>query len=156
MTGNEPSEGAPAAQGVIDLHAFAPAFRLPSPGPFAIKTEVQLRMLGLPYRLVTGTRDAAPKSKLPYIDDGGLPVADSTFIRFHLESTRGVDLDAGFDETQRALAWSVERMVEDNLYWAMVHARWAIDENFEIGPARSFDALPRAVRRALGNASVQR
>ena len=132
--------------GVIGLHAFAPALGLPSPGPFAIKTEVQLQMLGLPYRLVTGTRDAAPKGKLPYIDDGGLVVADSTLIRWHLETSRGLDLDAEYDEAQRALAWSAERMVEDNLYWAMVHARWAIDENFEAGPARFFDALPDAVR----------
>lgn len=136
---------------VVELHGFAPAFGLPSPGPFAIKTEVQLRMLGLPYRLVAGSRDLAPKGRLPYIVDGGVVVADSSFIRFHLEASRGLDLDLGFDESERALAWCVERMVEDNLYWTIVHARWAIDESFEAGPAHLFDALPADLRDAARN-----
>lgn len=155
MTGNGAANEVVASHGVIYLHAFAPAFSLPSPGPFAIKSEVQLRMLGLAYRLVTGTRDAAPKGKPAYIDDGGVLVADSTFIRLHLETPRGIDLDAGFDEGQRALAWSTERLVEDNLYWAMVHSRWAIEENFEIGPARFFDALPKRYATPQGGASVR-
>ena len=142
----EVSGGTAGSGQLIALYAFAPAFGLPSPGPFAIKTEVQLRMLGLPYRLIARGRDEAPKGKLPYIDDDGAIVADSLFIRLHLEESRGLDLDAGYDDAQRALAWSAERLVEDNLYWAMVHSRWAIDDNFAKGPARFFDALPAEIR----------
>lgn len=127
---------------MIILHAFAPAFGLPSPGPFAIKTEVQLRMMKLDYRLEFGGRAQAPKGKLPYIDDDGVIVADSTFIRLHLEEKYAVDLDEGWDREARAKAWAVERLVEDQLYWATVHTRWAIDENFAKGPAHFFDALP--------------
>lgn len=131
---------------MIDLFCFPPAFGLPSPGPFAMKTEVHLQMMGLPYsKRFEGYADA-PKGKLPYIKDDGVVIADSTFIRMHLEKRHGYDLDAGYDAEQRAVAWATERLLEDHLYWAMVHARWALDENFEKGPSHFFDHLPEDVQ----------
>ena len=133
---------------MIDLYCFPPAFGLPSPGPFAIKTEVHLKRSGLRYaKRFEGYADA-PKGKLPYIDDDGTIVADSTFIRLHIERRHGIDLDQGYDQSQRASAWAIERLVEDQLYWAMVHTRWAMNENFEKGPLHFFDRLPDAERDA--------
>jgi glutathione S-transferase len=131
---------------MITLYAFAPAFGLPSPGPFAIKTEVHLQMLGLEYKKRFDGRVNAPKGKLPYIDDEGRVIADSTFIRRHLEHKHSLDLDAGLTHVQRATAWAVERLAEDNLYWAMVHSRWAVNENFFKGPAHFFDHLPEGIQ----------
>jgi glutathione S-transferase len=131
---------------MITLYTFAPAFGLPGPGPFALKTEVHLQMLGLEYQKRLDGRANAPKGKLPYIDDDGTLVADSTFIRRHLEQKYSRDLDAGLTDHQRATAWTVERLVEDSLYWAMVHSRWAVDENFYKGPAHFFDHLPEDVQ----------
>ena len=108
----------------ITLYGCAPAFGLPDPSPFVTKTEVQLQMAHLPYRKVFAIPPEAPKGKLPYIDDAGEVVCDSSFIRAHLEHKHGVDLDAGLDARQRAEAWAIERMVEDHLYWAMVWFRW--------------------------------
>jgi glutathione S-transferase len=85
---------------------------------------------------------------LPYIDDDGTVVADSTFIRLHLEKRYRIDLDAGFSAEQRARAWAIERLVEDQLYWATVYLRWAVDENFDKGPAHFFDRLPEEVQPA--------
>ncbi|WCT75127.1 glutathione S-transferase family protein [Sphingomonas naphthae] len=130
----------------ITLFAYPTRFDLPSSSPFVMKTEIQLRMMGLAYRKAFDGIDRAPRGKLPYIDDGGTIVPDSTAIRRYLEGAYHRDLDAGFDEAQRAVAWTAERLAEDNLFWLMVHARWAIDDNFEAGPARNFDALPDAVR----------
>src|SRR5579859_5071233 len=131
---------------MITLFTFAPAFGLPGPGPFALKTEVHLRMLGLEYKKRFDGRANAPKGKLPYIDDDGTVIADSTFIRRHLEHQYSRDLDAGLNPIQRATAWAVERLAEDNLYWAMVHSRWALDENFHKGPAHFFDHLPEDIQ----------
>ncbi len=103
-------------------------------------------MLGLEYEKRCDGRANAPKGKLPYIDDDGTLIADSTFIRRHLEHKHSRDLDAGLNPTQRATAWAVERLVEDNLYWAMVHTRWAVDENFSKGPAHFFDPLPEDIQ----------
>src|SRR5262249_43324892 len=98
------------------------------------------------YRTDTTGFARAPKGKLPYIDDGGMVVADSTFIRWHIEKKYRLDYDLGLDAAQRAAAWTFEKMAEDQLYWAVLYERWMIDGNFRKGPARLFDKVPAAVR----------
>ena len=131
---------------MITLYTFGPMWGLPDPSPFAIKTEVQLKMTGLAYRRERGGPREAPKGKLPYIVDDGETIADSTFIRDHLERKYRLDLDAGLTPTQRAQAWTIERMLEDHLYWSIVHARWGDDENFAKGPSVFFRGAPDAIR----------
>src|ERR1700733_1192744 len=106
---------------MITLYAFGSNFGLPDPSPFVMKTEVHLKMAKLGYRREEGGPQGAPKGKLPYIDDDGMVIADSVFIRDYLERTYNVDFDWGLNDNQRAFAWTVERMVEDHLYWIMVH-----------------------------------
>ncbi|MCP5149120.1 MAG: glutathione S-transferase family protein [Ectothiorhodospiraceae bacterium] len=131
---------------MITLYTFGPALGLPDPSPFVTKAEVLLKMSGLAYRCDSGGFRHAPKGKLPYVDDDGTVVADSTFIRWHLERTHGIDFDRGLDERARAVAWAVEKMLEDNLYWAIVRDRWMVDANFERGPASFFAAIPWPLR----------
>jgi len=133
---------------MITLFGFGPAFGLPDPSPFVMKTDVQLKMAGLSHKWQRGGPQAAPKGKIPFIDDDGLIVADSTFIRAHLESQYRVDLDSGLLTFERALAWSMERMLEDHLYFALLHARWMDDANFAKGPAHFFDGAPDGAREA--------
>jgi glutathione S-transferase len=139
----------------ITLYGGGPGFGLPEVSPYVTKTEVQLRMAGLAYRKEMAAPDTSPKGQLPYIDDTGERVADSTFIRAHIERKYGFDFDAGLDAVQRAQAWAVERMIENHLNWALVYMRWIIPENFEKGPAHFFDRAPEAVRATL-RADVQK
>jgi glutathione S-transferase len=127
---------------MITLYTFGPAFGLPDPSPFVIKAETLLKMSGLPYQTRTGELGNAPKGKLPYIEDDGELVADSTFIRWHLERKHRVDFDRGLDAEQRATAWAFEKMAEDHLYWALVDALWLDDTNFRKGPATFFARFP--------------
>jgi glutathione S-transferase len=133
----------------IVLYGSNPGFGLPESSPFVIKTEVQLRMAGMAYRKAPATPPQAPKGKIPWIDDAGETVCDSTLIREHIERKYGVDLDEGLDARQRAESWAVERMLEDHLYWAMVWFRWVDPDNFAKGPARMFDKAPEADRARL-------
>jgi len=73
----------------------------------------------------------------------GERIADSTFIRWHLENKYDVDFERGLSVEQRAIGW----MVEDHLYWALVDVRWSDDANFAKGP-RNFSkkSLPPCVR----------
>ncbi len=121
---------------MITLFAFGPAFGLPDPSPFVIKVETLLKMAALPYRVDTGSLGKAPKGKLPYIEDDGERIADSTFIRWHLEKKYQIDFDRGLSPEERAAAWAFEKMAEDNLYWTLVHARWVDDV-----AQRSIDAV---------------
>ena len=131
---------------MITLYTFGPAFGLPDPSPFVTKAEVLLKMAGLPYRMDTKGFRKAPKGKLPYIRDGEDIIADSTFIRLHLEKRYNIDFDEGLSPKERGLAWAVEKMCEDHLYWLLVYALWADDANFKRGPAKFFDAAPAPVR----------
>jgi glutathione S-transferase len=134
---------------MITLYSFGPAFGLPDPSPFVTKAEVLLKMAGLPYNTDTGGFNKAPKGKLPYIVDDGDTIADSTFIRWHLEKKHRIDLDRGLDAEQRAIAWAFEKMLEDNLYWAVVHERWMDDANFDKGPRSFFRKIPAPMRTFL-------
>ncbi len=134
---------------MITLYGIGPNFGLPEVSPYVTKTEVQLRMAGLAYTKQQAMPDTSPKGQLPYIDDGDRRVADSTFIRSHIETTYGIDLDQGLSARQRAEAWAIERMVENHFNWATGYARWMLPENFEKGPARFFDAVPDHMREAL-------
>jgi glutathione S-transferase len=134
---------------MITLYGFGPAFGLPDPSPFVTKAEVLLKMAGLPYKTDTGGFNKAPKGKLPYIVDDGNTIADSTFIRWHLEKKYHIDLDRGLDAEQRAIAWAFEKMLEDHLYWAVVHERWMDDANFDKGPRTFFRKIPAPLRPFL-------
>ncbi len=131
---------------MITLYTFGPFFGLPDASPFVTKAMVLLKLANLEYREDRGGFRRAPKGKLPYIDDDGTIVADSTLIRFHIEKTYGFDFDAGLDPTQKAIAWAVEKMCEEHLYWAVVAVRWLDDANFAKGPASFFDSVPWPLR----------
>jgi glutathione S-transferase len=112
-------------------------------------------MSGLPFRLERASPRTAPKGKIPFIRDGDLVLGDSVFILDHLKTAHGVDLDAHLAPAQRSIGWALERMLEDHLYWAIIHTRWAIDANFEKGPAQFFAGAPEEVKRA-GQESARR
>src|ERR1700761_5382312 len=134
---------------MITLYGFGQGFGLPEISPFVTKTEVQLRMARLEYRKARAMPPASPKGQLPYIEDGAERIADSTFIRAHIEAKYGFDFDAGLDREQRAQAWAFERMIEHHIYWAMVGARWVDADNFNKGPSHFFDGAPDNVRDKL-------
>lgn len=131
---------------MITLHVFGRAFGLPDPSPFVVKAEVLLKLSGLPFERKESDVRRAPKGKLPVIDDDGTIVADSTFIRWHLESRHGIDFDRGFTAEQKAIGWAAEKMCENELYWASVDNRWMNTSNFDKGPRQFFDKAPAPLR----------
>ncbi len=134
---------------MLTLQIFGPAFGLPDPSPFAMKGEMLLKLAGVDYRTEVGDVRKAPKGKFPVLIDGDTTVPDSTFIRFHLEDRHGIDFDKGLSARERGIAWSVEKMLEDSLYFAVMYERWAIDENFDRGPRTFFDVIPAPLRGIL-------
>ena len=92
---------------MITLYSCGPAFGLPEASPYVTKTEIQLRMAGLPYVKEVASPDTSPKGQLPWIDDDGTKVADSTFIRTYLELTYGLDFDEALTPVERAQAWKL-------------------------------------------------
>ena len=130
----------------ITLHRFGPFLGAPDSSPFVIKAMVLLKLAGLAYRDVQGNPLKAPKKLLPYIEDEGATVADSTLIRRHIERKYGFDFDAALSPEQKAVAWAVERMCEDHLYFAMLEERWLDRATFKKGVGTMFGVLPAPLR----------
>jgi len=147
---------------MINLYGMCPVWGLPDASTFVIKVDCYLRMVELPYRLVSllgenytkslagwasGELPTQPKGKFPYIEDGGTVIGDSGFIIDYFKATYGDRLD---ERTQSpwelAIAHSVRRMVEEHLYWVLVYSQWMEDAVWEgysrlvFGPSSPVDA----------------
>jgi glutathione S-transferase len=121
-------------------------FEIPNLSPFCCKMETWLRMAQVPYQVVE-TRDprVAPRKKLPFIEDGGVRIADSSLIIDHLSRTRAVDLDAGLSPLQRATATLVKRTLEEHYAFVLAYTHLLSDEGSKYTRAR-FDAVPAFIR----------
>jgi glutathione S-transferase len=141
---------------MITLHSFGPFMGTPDASPFVMKVMVLLKIAGLPHRIVRGNPVNGPHRLLPYIVDGELTVPDSTLIRLHIERKYGLDFDAALAPHQRAMAWAVERMCEDHLYFALLEARWLDSGNFKSGLGRYMFGQVPAPARPLVKAVLRR
>ena len=118
---------------MIRLYQFRPAFGLPNSSPFCMKVETYLRMTGLAYECPRrGDVRRSPKGKMPYLEDDGAIVADSSFIIDHLKRKYGDPLDAHLDASARAAALAMQRLLEENTYWAVVYFRWIEEAGWAI------------------------
>ncbi len=131
---------------MILLYGAEPMWGLSDPSPFVIKVEVLLKMAGISYERRLAHFPKAPKGKIPYLEDEGQIIPDSTLIRFHLEKKYGTNFDEGCSADAIAAGWAFEKLCEDNLYFSLVHDRWMIDENFYKGPVHFFNKAPRVIR----------
>ncbi|MDP3737139.1 MAG: glutathione S-transferase family protein [Hyphomonadaceae bacterium] len=134
---------------MIVLSGGGAAWGLPEISPFVTKTEIHLRMAGLDYSKRQAHPDESPKGQIPFIDDGGRLIGDSTFIRFHIEGEYGVDLDGDLTPFGRATAMAIEMMCEHELAPAVGYFRWLTPENFERGPGMWFNDAPAEMRAEL-------
>jgi glutathione S-transferase len=76
----------------IKLFQFPRMFGIPNVSPFCCKLETWLRIAQVPYEVVdTPDPRVGPNGKLPFIEDAGMRIPDSSFIVDHLVKTRGVD-----------------------------------------------------------------
>lgn len=132
---------------MLKIYGFGAAPGLPDVSPYVTKAMTLLKMAGVDYVVETTSPGRAPKGKLPYIDDDGVLVPDSTLIRFHLEKTRGIDFDTGLSAEQRAHGWAIEKLCEDHLIPIVAVLRWRDEANFERGVGAFFEkTMPAPLR----------
>lgn len=128
---------------MIKLFQYPTDWDLPNVSPFCMKLETYLRLAQIPYEIVTNTDPRkSPKGKLPYIDDNGIVVADSTMIIEYLKNKYSDALDSRLTPAQKATGLVVQRMLEEHLYWVLIYSRWVDDEGWEKIKPIYFDELP--------------
>jgi len=110
--------------GPIKLFAFGTGWGVPfsTSAPFPLKLETWLRMADIPYEFVIANDpNKGPKGKSPWIEVGDVSMGDSTLIVEYLQQRFGIDLDAHLDAQQRAVAMSVQRMLEEHYHQCFEH-----------------------------------
>jgi glutathione S-transferase len=130
---------------MITLYQFDPAFGLPNASPFCMKMETYLRMAALPFEAPPSKMQhimKAPKGKMPYINDGGKIVADSSLIIDYLKQTYGDKLDSWLSAEQKATALAYQRLMEEHVYWAVVYTRWVEPAGWALTKAAFFETMP--------------
>jgi glutathione S-transferase len=137
---------------MITLYQFAPCFGLPSASPFCLKLETYLRMANLPYQnVVMADLQKAPKGKMPYITDQGKTIADSNLIIEYLIVTYGDRLDAHLAPVDRGISLAMRRLLEENLYWALVYSRWMDPLSWPVLRQAYFASLPPLLSTLIPN-----
>jgi glutathione S-transferase len=129
---------------MIKLYKFGQIADVCDPSPFCVKVEAYLRLCGLNYETQSGPQylRRAPKGKLPFIEDNGRIVADSSFILSYLNATYGEKLDTNLSAVDKSIAHAFIKMVEESLYWVVVHARWGLEHNSSNLKRALFDSIP--------------
>ena len=129
------------------VHHLPAAWGLKSISPFCLKLDAFLRMTAIEHKsVVDGTPFAAPKGKLPWIEHEGRKIGDSGLIIEYLKARFGADPDSGLTPAERGAALALRRLIEENLYWVMVHDRWMVDSNWAMFRDIVLGGVPAAIR----------
>jgi glutathione S-transferase len=135
---------------MIRLNQAPPAWGLPNISPACLKLETWLRMTGIPHEVVPLDMSVAPKGKIPFIEDDGVKLGDSTLILEHLKQARGKDPDEGLSAAERGVSLAFRRMMKENFYWVMMYSRYKDERNWNIYRgvlSEIFSAIPEDVRK---------
>jgi glutathione S-transferase len=104
----------------LKVFTFAPAWGLPTAGPFALKLLKWLELAGMPYtQVIEQLSQKGPKGKNPWIELDGQLIADTEIIIDLLARRSGFDIDAGLTPEQRGLSHAVRRMVEEHFHMVL-------------------------------------
>lgn len=131
---------------MVELHQFKPFWGLPNASPFCMKAETYLRFRKIPYEIMPGGPRSSPTGKIPYVVDDGRIIADSEDIIAHFEKRQRSCLDGGLDRAQRATAFFVRELVEDQLYWQITYMRWGDPAGWAVFKPDLVKYLPMGMR----------
>jgi glutathione S-transferase len=135
----------------LKLFQFPRSLGIPNLSPFCCKLETWLRITGIPYQVIdTPDPRKGPKGKLPFIEDAGVRIADSSLIIDHLVKTRGIDPDAHLHTSQRATALLVQRTLEEHYAFVVAYTHLVREEGLRYTRAR-FDSAPTIIRPLVAN-----
>jgi len=130
----------------IKLFQFPRMFAVPNLSPFCCKLETWLRIARIPYEVVdTPNPRVGPKGKLPFIEDAGRRIGDTSIIVDYLTKTRGVDLDRHLDASQRAIALLVQRTLEEHYAFVILYTHFIRADGWQHTRA-SFESVPAIAR----------
>merc|ERR1712045_80325 len=103
--------------------------QIPTISPQELKLESWLKFQGIAYENVDHKAKFTSKNgTLPFIEFNGQEVVDSAIIKI-LGDKFGKDMSGHLDKEQRNVEHAMMRMVENHLYWAIMHWRTSNVDN---------------------------
>ena len=128
---------------MITLYNFGPYQGLADPSPFCLKVDCYMRATGIEFVTKSGAQHIgkSPKHKLPYIVDAGNAIGDSSFIIEYFKEKHGDILDKDLNAEQKAVSRAFTKMLDENLYWCIVHSRW-VGEGWPVMKEEFFGKMP--------------
>lgn len=140
----------------LKLYQFQPCWGIPNASPFCMKLETYLRMTGRDFENCAGNQylQKAPKDKLPFIEDQGKVIADSSLIIEYLKATYHDNLDEHLSPYERGAAKGMQRLFEDHLYWVVLYIRWV--EYWPQIKSLYFSDFPPLVKDAIATLARRR
>ncbi|MEM0912014.1 MAG: glutathione S-transferase family protein [Pseudomonadota bacterium] len=136
---------------MITLYGFGQNLGLADPSPFVLKVHTFMRIAGIEYETVANMNNLqkAPKNKLPYIDDNGTIVADSTFIVKYLKEKYSPTMDEHVSQEQQAFAFLISKALEENLYWCLIYSRWLREDTWPTIKQAFFSKMPFPLKHII-------
>jgi glutathione S-transferase len=122
--------------------------RLINNSPFCAKTEIFLNLAKIDYKIINFNANPGKfkNAKLPVINLEGRYICDSSHIEIHLTKTHDIMLNSHLSRSDMAIGYAFSRLVEDNLYWSILHERWFIESNWNKLKAHYFSHMPAPIR----------
>src|SRR5262245_45893320 len=119
------------ATSLLRVFTFGAAWGLPTVGPFGLKLEACLRMLGVDYeRAFENDNRKGPKRKSSWIEDGDFRVGDSELILEYLRKTRGKQIDVDLVDDERARSQVLRGMLEERFHQIFEYELVVLDDGF--------------------------
>lgn len=124
--------------------------KLCSFSPPCVKLAHWLRIADVPHTLLSPfPTPMGPTGKVPFVEFNGKVIGDSSHIIDRLESALGKDLDKWLTPAKKAVALTVQRMVEEHIYFILAYYRQQHDEHFPRTERIYTEGLPRWFSFAL-------
>ncbi|XP_060602044.1 failed axon connections homolog [Ruditapes philippinarum] len=122
---------------VVILHPLGRGITGPDTSHFVVKLETYLRFHNILYQsdFNIDNYKLGPKQKVPWIEYNDVTLGDSQMIIEFLNKELNVDMDAHLSKQEKALAWAIQKWIEEFMYWISVQWTWVlfIEETFQDG-----------------------
>lgn len=129
---------------MIKLFLYPGLFGLKDNNPFGLKVATFLTLVNINHKiehLVDTSK--APRNQLPFMEVEGKKISDSNHMIETLIDKYQLTIDLSLTETEKAIAHTVTRMLDENLYWVMSYSRWQDDHYWPQFKKAFMDAFPQ-------------
>ena len=115
-------------------------------------------MAKVPYEpFYSTTAEMGPKNKIPWIEYNGVTMGDSQLIIQYLNKELKIDLNKHLSPKDKAIAWAIQKWLEEFTYWLNVHTKWCIFTDdflttiFELPTLLKLPVLNQLLKRHVRN-----